>query len=175
MEINKYHNSKIYKIVSDYTDKIYIGSTTQLLCKRIYNHKKHYQEFKKNIGRYIRSFDLIELGEVDIILLENVKCESKEQLHARERYYIELNKEICVNKNIPTRTDKEYYHDNIEKIKQYRENNKEIRKKYKKEYYEKNSEKLKEKFNCECGGKYTYISKQRHLKLKIHTNYINGN
>jgi hypothetical protein len=174
MEINKYHNSKIYKIVSNHTDKIYIGSTIQLLCKRIYKHKKDYEYFKNNIGRHIRSFDLLELGDVDIILLENVKCESKEELHAKERYYIELNKEICVNKNIPTRTDKEYKKDNIEKIKQYANDNKETRKEYKKEYYQKNSEKLKEKFNCECGGKYTSISKQRHLKLKIHTNYING-
>lgn len=175
MEINKYHNSKIYKIVSNHTDKIYIGSTIQLLCKRIYKHKKDYQYFQNNIGRYIRSFDLLELGDVDIILLENVKCESKEELHAKERYYIELNKELCVNKNIPTRTDKEYRNDNIEKIKQYANDNKEIRKEYKKEYYEKNIEKFKEKFNCECGGKYTYSTKQRHLKSKKHINNINVN
>ena len=39
----------------------------------------------------------------------------------------------CINKNIPTRTKKEYYNDNKEQILQYR-----------KEYYNENREKLKE-------------------------------
>ena len=38
-----------------------------------------------------------------------------------------------------------------------------------KEYYEKN----KEEINCECGGKYTYYNKNRHIKTKKHQNYIN--
>ena len=41
--INKYNNGKIYKIVSDSTDKIYVGSTTQPLSKRHYEHKKNFQ------------------------------------------------------------------------------------------------------------------------------------
>ncbi len=48
-------------------------------------------------------------------VVEEVEYENKWELHNRERYYIE-NFE-CVNKNIPTRTRKEYDQDNKEKIK----------------------------------------------------------
>ena len=34
-----YENGKIYKIVNDVDDDIYIGSTTQPLCKRFGDHK----------------------------------------------------------------------------------------------------------------------------------------
>jgi len=77
-------------------------------------------------------------------LIEDFSCKRSEELHARERYWIENTE--CVNKNIPTRTDKEYYQDNKEiyfkkyyeehkeKIKQYREEHKEKRKECKKQY-----------------------------------------
>ena len=32
----------------------------------------------------------------------------------------------------------------------------------------KNIEKLSTKYNCECGGKYTYESKNKHLSTKKH-------
>jgi hypothetical protein len=165
MEINKYHNSKIYKLVSNHTDKIYIGSTAQkYLTSRKAGHIAEYKKFKNNKATYTTSFELIDLGEIDIILIENFKCENKEELHAKERHYIELNKELCVNMCIPSRTKKEYreknkenikeymkeyYEKNKEKIKEYekeyREKNQEYQKEYEKEYYEKNKEHIKEK------------------------------
>lgn len=48
-------------------------------------------------------------GDYDIILLEDYPCNSKNELHSRERYYIELNISIVVNRCIPTRTEKEYW------------------------------------------------------------------
>ena len=49
MEINKYHNSKIYKLISDHTDKIYIGSTfKKYLTSRKAAHKSNYKAFKNN-------------------------------------------------------------------------------------------------------------------------------
>ena len=190
MEINKYHNSKIYKLVSDNTDKIYIGSTVQPLHKRKSAHKSDKKLNRKNSTT---SFELFQLGDVDIILIENFKCENKEELHSKERYYIELNKEICVNKIIPTRTKKEWTKDNLEKVQEYqkewKENNKEYVKEQSKEYYNNNIEKIqeyklnnqeiinkkkKEQFNCECGGNFTKTNKSRHLNSKNHLKYING-
>ena len=91
-----YQNGKIYKIVSDLTDKIYIGSTTQPLYKR------HHQHIKSS-NKYT-SIELINLGHTRIELIEDFPCERKEQLNAREGYYIRLNKDICVNKCIAGRT-----------------------------------------------------------------------
>ena len=108
-EINKYHNSKIYKLVSNHTDKIYIGSTAQkYLTSRKAGHMADYKKFKNGKSHCTSSQDLIELGEIDIILIENFKCETKEELHARERHHIELNKELCVNMYVPTRTKKHF-------------------------------------------------------------------
>ena len=40
-----YQNGKIYVLRSHKTDDIYIGSTTQSLYKRFYEHKKRYKNF----------------------------------------------------------------------------------------------------------------------------------
>ena len=66
--INKFHNSKIYTIRSPQTDKYYIGSTTQILCKRLTNHKTDYDRYLKGIYYNIRSFKIIELGDAYIEL-----------------------------------------------------------------------------------------------------------
>ena len=40
--------------------------------------------------------------------------------------------------------------------------------------YNNNKDKLKEKFNCECGGRYTRHHKARHIKSRKHQDYINA-
>lgn len=158
-----YRNGRIYKIVSDLTDMIYIGSTTQPLCKRLVKHKGNYKESLTGKNRYITSFELFKLGETRIELIENYPCNNKEELNAREGYYIKLNNNICVNKNIAGRTSKEYKKDNKLKIseahKKYREvhkeeiaiiqhkwyeTNKEKKAEYNKQYKEENKQKLKD-------------------------------
>ena len=91
-----YQNGKIYKLVSNHTDKVYIGSTTQPLHKRFHEHKAYL-----NSGRLDNtSRTLFELGEVDIVLVEEYPCRNKIELHRQERYWIENTN--CVNKYIPT-------------------------------------------------------------------------
>ena len=50
----------------------------------------------------ITSFKILENNDYNIILLETVKCNSKDELLQRERYWIEST--TCVNKYIPSRT-----------------------------------------------------------------------
>ena len=66
---------------------------------------------------------------------------------------------------------KQYYRDNAEKKKQYRLDIAERLKQYRLD----NAEKLNEKFNCECGGKYTHANKPRHLKTNKHKKYLENN
>ena len=102
-----YQNSKIYKIVCNITGKIYIGSTTQkYLASRLSEHVRDYKNYT-TVGKrsYITSFEVIKQGNYDMVLLESYPCNNKMELHAKERYYIENND--CVNKCIPTRTNKE--------------------------------------------------------------------
>ena len=130
-----YKNSKIYRLVCSETGNQYIGSTTQPLYKRLHQHK-----IKSNT---CSSKCLIN---PEIFLVENVSCNSKEELHKIERKFIESID--CVNKVIPTRTQKEWYQDNresiIEQKRDYHQNNKEKSKEYIKINKEKISEHQKE-------------------------------
>ena len=135
-----YSQGKIYKIVSNITDDVYIGSTCNTINRRLTNHIQLYKSFKKGIRKNsCSSFQIIENGEYDIVLIEDFPCDRKEQLHARERYYIENIK--CINKVIPGRTNKQYREDNkdiiSEKTKIYREANKEKILEQQKAYHEK--------------------------------------
>lgn len=182
-----YQNGKIYKIVSENTEKIYIGSTCSPLSKRLYEHKRDCKLFEEGKRNKVSSADIIVLGNVDIILIENYPCKDKNELHARERYWIEQNKNGIVNKAIPFKTVQEklelrdklnekYYEENIDAIleqkKQYYEAHKDDIKEKAKEYRAKNKDKFSESFQCECGSHYTFDSKRKHIKTKKHIKYI---
>ena len=113
--MQKYENGKIYKIVCKTTNLIYVGSTIKTLESRLSRHKS----VNKLQSSNITSRKVLENDNYEIILIEKYPCSCREDLHKRERYYIELND--CVNKNIPTRTAKEYRDnpDNNKKIKEY--------------------------------------------------------
>ena len=133
-----YQNGKIYKIWSLQTDKIYIGSTTDTLSRRLAGHK---QDFKRDCSCY--SKDILKYGDAKIELIETFPCNIKEELYAREGHHIRLNKDFIINHNIAGRTDKEYF-------KERYQNNKEKIKNKSKVYYENNKinilEKSKEKY-----------------------------
>ena len=103
---------KIYKIVDNTNDNVYIGITTTTLKRRLSKHKC-YQECV--------SRDIIKNGDYRIELIEETDDKT------RERHWIENTE--CVNKNIPGRTKKEYN-------KEYRKNNKEKKAEYNKNYNE---------------------------------------
>jgi hypothetical protein len=184
MEENKYQRGKIYKIISPHTDKIYIGSTVEIyLSKRLQKHKSNYKDWcLDNNKTYTTSYELFKLGDVEIILIETYSCNSKDELHKKEREHIELNKNIIVNKNKPSRTKediknrhKKYRDSHKDQIKQYAEDHKDHIKEYKKNYYEKNKEqqleKAKEEYKCDCGSIFRTGEKSRHLKTEKHQTY----
>ena len=120
-----YQEGKIYKIVDKTNNNIYIGSTAEkYLSRRLQHHIANYKIYidpnKKKC--YTTSFEIIKNNDFEILLLETYPCNNKYELEQRERYYIENNN--CINKNIPTRTKKEYH-----------ENNKTELNQKKKEYY----------------------------------------
>ena len=140
-----YKKACIYEIVCkdvNITER-YVGSTTNLI-KRRYSHKNVCNNEKcKQYNYYVYQF-IRENGGFenwDVILIEQViDCQDTQNLHKRERYYME-EKKAELNKKIPLRTDKEYREDNRAKLaklsKEYRKNNKDKINKYNKEYREK--------------------------------------
>ena len=171
---NKYNNSKIYTIRSYQIDKYYIGSTTQPLHKRLYDHKRGYTLYQNQKYHYVTSFELIKFEDCYIELLEEINFDNKEQLDKREGELIRANLNDVVNKRIEGRTVKEYRIDNADKLKQYRVDNADKIKQYRID----NADKIKAlknvKFVCECGGKYTYGGKSIHFKSKKHSDYTNN-
>ena len=129
-----YENGKIYRLVST-SGKQYIGSTTQPLSKRKGQHQSRYTDWKAGKYHYVSSFILFEEGNVDIVLIEGFSCSNKEELLKRERHWIENIEGGCVNKNIPSMTEKE-------RKQQYRETHKDQIKEYSKKYYEKNKNEM---------------------------------
>ena len=190
-----YSNSRIYKIIDNTNGNIYIGSTTQTLSRRLAKHKGHYQSYLNDNNNFMTSFDIIQNGNYEIVLIENVNCETKEQLHARERFHIENNK--CLNKVIPTRTRHEYnryqiennkehiqqqkhkhyekYKETIkEKHKTYYDNNSDKIKEQRKQYREEHQEERRKQYTCECGGTFLKRHQSIHQQTNKHQQYING-
>jgi hypothetical protein len=140
-----YENAVIYEIVCKDVNvtQRYVGSTTNLIKRRNTHKSNCNNEKSKGHNLYVYQF-IRENGSFenwDVVIIEQViDCKDKENLHKRERYYIE-EKKAELNRSIPLRTQKEY----IEKIKQYQELNKKKISQKNKEWYEKNKNKVNEK------------------------------
>ena len=142
MVIN-YNNGKIYKIVSDEDEMVYVGSTTQPLSSRMSGHRAAYKRFLNGKTNNVTSFEILKFESCKIVLIEDYPCERKDQLHTKERFYIEsLN---CVNRCLPGRTNKEWKQANKEKNKEKDREWRQANKEYNKEWRQANKEKIKEK------------------------------
>jgi hypothetical protein len=129
-----YQKGKIYKIVDNTNDNIYIGSTCEKLIRRLQKHKASYKCYlNPNVKQgHMRSFDIIKNGDFNIILLEECPCENKEQLLAREQYWKDKMK--CVNHNNPIHNHKKYQQE-------WRDNNREHYNQKSREWGDKNKQK----------------------------------
>jgi hypothetical protein len=197
-----YKLGKIYKLVNDMTDDIYIGSTCEpTLARRLAGHIHNYRSYKKGKGNYATSFKLFEnSANVSIYLIESYPCDSKDELHAKEGHYIKTID--CVNKSIAGRSkkdrSKQYYEKNKNKAKQYYEDNKDKIKESRRRYYEDNKDKINQyieknkdkrkiqkkqyreqkkyyftaNHDCECGGHYKLSHKAHHMKTTKHQQFI---
>jgi hypothetical protein len=171
-----------YKIVSkdDNIKEIYIGKTTNFK-NRVKNHRYYcYNENRKEYNYKLYQF-IRENGGINnfnFIQIETNEYNDKNS-SLKERYYIEeLN--ATLNSYVPSRTQKEWYEDNIKIIneyqKEFRENNREKKNKNQKKYFDKNreiiNEKQREKITCECGCEIRKDYLSKHLKTKKHQDYL---
>lgn len=172
-----YQHGKVYMIESKNNILKYVGSTTRPLSERKGQHVRDYRSWLNGKRKgYTTSFDVIKGGDVDIVLLQAVPCESKEHLHKVEREWI--TKTDCVNKTIPLRSDAEYKADNKENIKQYNkkyyDDNVDRYKVWQRNSYEKHKEVYSQKVHCECGSiiSQKYKESKRHQNSEKHQAYL---
>lgn len=162
MEVSKYQRGKIYKIVDNTNDDVYIGSTCEsTLARRLVQHRADYNKYLKGNHNYTTSFKIIANGDYDIVLIENYPCNSKDELHARERYWTQNTN--CVNKVKNQGLLKELGQKEYDKVKG-------------KEYRATNKEAIKVRrsklVTCECGVTYTHDHASRHKRCKKHLSYV---
>jgi hypothetical protein len=162
-----YSKSIIYKIVCNdinITD-CYVGSTTDLKSRKCHHKSTCNNSNDKEYNIYKYQFIRENGGWMNwsVIVVEELKCESKNQLETRERYWLEQ-LGATLNTYIPTRTkkesDKEYRENNKDKMKQHYWNNKQTI-----------NEKRKMKVKCEvckCEVRKSDITK--HNESKKHKN-----
>jgi hypothetical protein len=143
-----YSKGLIYTIRNREDDtKIYVGSTIQPLYKRFHQHK--IDSKKEKMYKLIKLYQEVnnDWSNWYIELYENYPCSCREELHKKEGEVIRLIGTL--NKYIAGRDHKEWYIDNIEKVKErgdkYRIENADIIKERKKQYSIKNAEMLREK------------------------------
>jgi hypothetical protein len=171
-----YENAVIYKLKHnlDYDDlNIYIGSTTNFRGRK-YEHKSNCNNEKSkkyNIPVYQFIRDNGGWEEWVMIQIEPYSCYSKKELETRERYHIDFFKPT-LNKEIPTRTVKEWYNDNKEviakKCKKRHNDNREKNLEKQKKYREANKEKINEKLKEHRKANKEKINKK--LKEHYHAN-----
>jgi len=175
-----YGKAMIYKIIPKDLDSkyCYIGSTCDFKSRKN-QHKTvcnnpNSKNYNTPLYKHIR--DNGGWGEYEMILIEYYPCETKLELHKKERECKEIYNDN-LGCEIPGRTKKEYYQNNkktiLEKKKEYREENKEKLAEVRKEYYQNNKKTIleKKKEKIECSICKCYIIKhhfKRHTKTKRH-------
>jgi len=185
---------RVYKITSKKTGLVYIGSTKKKLNVRMNKHYTSRRRWLAGKNTYCSSYQILEYDDAKIELIEELEYDDEDELRKREGHYQQTME--CVNERVAGRTMEEWNKENKEKMndwfKKYREEHKEeisaYQKKYveehkeeidayQKKYYEEHKEAIntqkKTKYNCECGGNYVNVNKSRHMKTKIHQDYIN--
>jgi len=174
----------VYKIISNETDKCYVGSTKNKLNDRFNSHKSDYKKYINGNPKYNTSFQIIKYDDAMIVLIDEIEFEDKKELYQLEGKYI---KELsCVNRCISGRTRKEYYkewiEENKDKNKQQRKEYREVNKDKMKEYRKENKNRInetkreynKKKIICECGSIISRGGKTNHKKTKKHLDYIDN-
>ena len=100
--LNKYINSKIYKITNNVDNICYVGSTTRTLINRFSGHKSNYKIWLNDIDHTIQCTSYIlfyNYGLENCTIQELCICNSLSELKEKEAFYIKSLD--TVNKIIP--------------------------------------------------------------------------
>jgi group I intron endonuclease len=142
-----YANGKVYVIRNTENDKVYVGSTTQPLSKRMASHRSDMYNPKTQHYKIYQSMREIGVEKFYIELLELYPCNTQEELNKREGEFIRQHNSVVggYNSTIAGRTKKEWCAENADKLREYQveyrvENADKVR-----EYRAENADKIREK------------------------------
>ena len=184
-----YSKAKIYKVVNDVNDDIYIGATCQSLSKRMAEHRISMRSKRDKHIKLYQKMNEIGVEHFKILLIAETPCDNVEQLRAIEGEYI---KELgTLNSQVAGRTSSDYCKEFKERYyptkKIYRENNRDILNEKNREYYNTKKEEINikhkkrydeitsSKMTCEvCRTIHNKKNKPLHLRSKKHQEALNN-
>ena len=183
-----YANGKVYVVRNEDNDKVYVGSTTQTLSKRMAEHRRGMNKADRQHFKIYVAMKDISVDKFYIELIENFPCDTKEQLTQREGHWIRQHDSFKngYNGRVEGRNIQEWIEENKEELKDkkkaYREENKEHIQEKKTEWKENNKEKVAEYFKeynanrkeqqAEYNKQYREANKEQ-LKQKAQAYYQN--
>ncbi len=178
--MSSYKTGRIYKIIHNQSNLVYVGSTFDVLAKRWQRHKKHFNEYLENkksvpiICKYFKEFGI-----------ENFKIILIKEYQVIDRKHMEIYEQLWINKLKPCNKVNPIAICKLKKkqrVKQYYEDNKKKIKEKAKIYYEKNKEEIKkktkiyasQKVKCEiCNYEFRRDGLTKHNKSKKHLANLN--
>jgi len=137
-----YSNAKIYKIQCS-SGHYYYGSTTaRLLCQRMSVHRRDSQRPRNQNSKLYKHINTIGWDNTEIVLVKNVRCNSRDELFKIENDYIIASRgdELCLNHKVS-------YRDPSERV-------------------------ALDTIHCECGAVCLKINHKRHLSSIQHRDGI---
>jgi hypothetical protein len=163
---------RVYKLISEHTNDVYVGSTERTLEIRLLYHNNDYKKHMKGANHYTVAVEILKHGNVKIELIYEGEFSTRKEMYRLEGQY-QLTTENCINKCIAGRTDKEYNEAHKDKIseyqKVYRQSHKEELHEYDKHKYQRNKDKIKEQvklYRQENKDKIKEHQKNNYLKNK---------
>ena len=145
----------IYCITCLTTGQKYIGSTSKHIEVRLEQHRSPHNNCS--------SRKIIDGANFELTMLETILANKKQEILQLERKWLEIHKDVAVNKNLPCQTKEEkqaymlaYEHQHADYYKAYRLAHR---------------DKWQEKIVCECGAFVNRINKGTHLKSKKHERF----
>ncbi|DAZ94070.1 TPA: hypothetical protein N0F65_006657, partial [Lagenidium giganteum] len=139
----------IYEVANADRSIVYIGSTVQTIGRRWSHHKSNYKTWLDGDATGCSIYHHFKEHGIDSFRIRAISkhaVESSRELIQFEQLVID--KTECVN----------------ERRGQFTVD----RSTYDKYYYNKNRDKINEKFDCDCGGKYTRKNRYIHVKTMRH-------
>jgi len=135
IRMTDYSQGKVYMVWFEGKEERYYGSTKNKLSTRFSQHKTSYKN-KNSKCSLFSLFDKYGVDNAKIELVETFPCTTRNELQAREGFYIRNNPHInrCIAGRTKAEGDKAYREANIDSCKERD-----------KSYYQANKEKLKER------------------------------
>jgi hypothetical protein len=99
-----YSNGKIYQVLNRINNEVYVGSTCSKLRKRMTDHRRRADEHE---GKLYDEMRRVCTTHFYIELIENYPCDNKDDLTAREQFYIRERGTLNNNATRPDDTNKD--------------------------------------------------------------------